>query len=926
MRSPGGGSRRWMVAIALLTLFGATPAAAARRFDAPLLTQLSGGMPTPANPVRAAVGDVAGDRVPDVFAPGPLGNPVMLYGVEDGTLSAPVPVTNLQSIGGSWCAMGDFDGDGATDLVSSWYAPVWADFGDGTGHHWDPRYTGTSFSMGIACADFDRDGRDDIATFGSDGTIHVLFGRADRDFDDVLTAPVVIGAKAVVMEVADLNRDGIPDLVVLPANQAFVVAYLSRGDRTFDVAPHFSGFISDLRDMAVGDVTGDGIPDLVAYETLRFDLMPGLGDGTFGPTQVIMNAPGGYGGIALGDVTGDGRLDLVIAQTGGPVLTLAGHGDGTFSTPIPSPIDASLRSLTLADFDGDERMDLFSFDETDLGVRVALGDGSGHFGGRATDIALAAPAWAVLGADLDGDGATDLITIGWTGPGSQLQVAMGRPGRAFQVLPPRPLASTPSLDSFLPGAWDLDEDGYLDLVLLRGSTTLGLLHGNGDGTFGPEQDLAAPYRGLVECLDVNGDGHLDLVVPATDSIRVFLGQGAAGFGPPIATRTSLPNLFFSAAGDLDGDGHPDLELLDDQVGDVSERGLGDGRFIQRSVTAVANPRAVSIADLDGDGRMDRIVESAGSTYGLMTGSISVQLQQPNGTLGAAVVTARPDAEGSGVWFGDIDGDGRTDRMALEASTVNVWRGDGAGGFALESGYGGLGAYGFAHGDFDHDGRLDIAFGSDPLGARVAYGRDVVAPTLTLIQPQSGTPLVLGTTIPVLWSASDVQGVTGIDLFVSRHGPGGPFSPVALGLPNTGETDWAVGDTLCDSVVVKLVARDPAGNVRHVTNNGVLHVVAPTQVGAARPPLRLAIAAVTPNPVRGRAELRIEMPQTGHVRLDLFDLQGRLVATLLDSDRPAGVFPLTFDAGAPGRSLAAGLYLARISCGGQTATKRLVVTR
>jgi carboxypeptidase T len=100
---------------------------------------------------------------------------------------------------------------------------------------------------------------------------------------------------------------------------------------------------------------------------------------------------------------------------------------------------------------------------------------------------------------------------------------------------------------------------------------------------------------------------------------------------------------------------------------------------------------------------------------------------------------------------------------------------------------------------------------------------------------------------------------------------------------------------------------------------------PVAVGDEPAPVRLELASPAPDPVRGPARFAFALPLAGAVRLELFDLQGRKVATLADQVLPAGRHSRPWDGGDDaGRPAAAGVYLARLSGAAGTTTRRFVV--
>jgi hypothetical protein len=93
------------------------------------------------------------------------------------------------------------------------------------------------------------------------------------------------------------------------------------------------------------------------------------------------------------------------------------------------------------------------------------------------------------------------------------------------------------------------------------------------------------------------------------------------------------------------------------------------------------------------------------------------------------------------------------------------------------------------------------------------------------------------------------------------------------------------------------------------------------------PAVLTFAPIHPNPASGAASFRFGLPVRSHVKLELYDVLGRRVRTLLDTDRPAGwydaAWPGTLD---HGEAASAGMYFARLSVGGKRLDRRLVWLR
>lgn len=202
--------------------------------------------------------------------------------------------------------------------------------------------------------------------------------------------------------------------------------------------------------------------------------------------------------------------------------------------------------------------------------------------------------------------------------------------------------------------------------------------------------------------------------------------------------------------------------------------------------------------------------------------------------------------------------------------------------------------------------------------------DLTPPAVTVTSPNGGEVLLAGAGASLTWSAADNVGVTAVDVLLSRSGAAGPFETLASGLANSGSFGWTVTAPYTSTALLRVVAHDAAGNAGADTSDAPFAILATSGVDRG-PATALALAPVFPNPMRSGGTFAFALPQPARVRLSVLDVQGREVLVLADEDRAAGWHSLAWRNGERA-TLGAGLYFARLRCGGRTFTQRFVIAR
>ncbi|MDR6528559.1 hypothetical protein J2787_003996 [Chryseobacterium rhizosphaerae] len=530
----------------------------------------------------------------------------------------------------------DIDGDGDQDIYL--HQPISGTWlknnGNGTFTPGSHIFSSLQKPDSVILRDLDNDNKPDLLVRINESRI-LRWYKNDGSGNFTVKQTIDDFALGEYFEVGDIDSDGDLDIIHLFENgniKQFKWYKNTNGAGTFSTSQLISDIpagpyaIQNVKRYGVKmlDLDGDLKEDLVfcVYWDQKLSWKKNLGNGTFGPEQIVSQNAKLITQFDAADFNNDSKMDLISVSFGDDkVAWYEGiNGTGSFTPEKVLTTDVnSLNTVSAGDIDGDGDADIISLSRKNKIAWYKNTNGLGDFSGVQkiirNDIRLQSQ---VTLADMDHDGDNDVVFMGEADPSITYRYAWLENDGAGNFAIEHPIVNLGMEPTYRNTIGDFNGDGKKDIAFMASSTKLKVAFNTGNGNFSAPQEFLNPAIGSVGILqneDVDGDGDQDIIITNDGKIKWYENiDGLGNFTAEHVVASSsngFTKLYFA---DLDGDGDRDISFVNangNKIGwfeNINAQGSFGPEKVISTGTAVS-PYAIVAMDIDGDGRKDIVTNS-----------------------------------------------------------------------------------------------------------------------------------------------------------------------------------------------------------------------------------------------------------------------------------------------------------------------------
>ncbi|WP_207425024.1 FG-GAP-like repeat-containing protein [Pedobacter sp. SYSU D00535] len=645
------------------------------------------------------------------------------------------PKSDFPTGGVNSVAVGDLDGDGKSEIIATSVSlsphattiAVLKNTGSREQISFDPKLNFTTGESPSAAAlgDFNGDGKLDVVTANQNGnSVSVLINNTAGTISFQPKIDLTTGINPSAVAVTDIDQDGKPDIVVTNGGEKSFSIFRNtstNGTVSFADKVDFAAGSSPVS-LAIADFDGDGKPDVAvgSMTSTTIDIRrneSSIGSISFAGSTYV-NASAYLLSLAAGDLNNDNKPDLIAANdlthTVSVIKNTSTIGSISFDAKADYPTGKNPRGLALNDLDGDGLVDVAVANFSSNSISVLRNTSTSSISLAETlDLPTGQQPSSVALADLDNDNRTDILAANSNSFSSSVSVILNAPKA-------RPFIQTFAPASGAAGTTVTIQGANFSPIAAENIVFFGAVKAKVTAATVKTLTVTVPLGATYEPISVTTN---ELTAFSAKPFHVLFPGAASTF-----TQASFEKKTDIATGrgpravslaDFDGDGKADMvsaNVFSNTISVFRNTGTNGNAALAEKLDLPANnePVCIAIADVTRDGKLDLITTNYNS------GSNSaVSVYKNTSTPGAISFATKVDyADGLrgsyGVAATDFDGDGKTDLVLVNQSsnTASVFRNistEGTVSFAAKVDFlTGDRPYGIAIGDFNMDGKPDFA--------------------------------------------------------------------------------------------------------------------------------------------------------------------------------------------------------------------------